>query len=828
MKAGAVRMSARLLWRELKSGELTVLLLALLVAVAAMSSVALFSDRIEQALRRQASQLLAADLVVNSNKAPDSRWQAEAARLNLKQAEALSFPSMAVANGQATLATYKAVSDGYPLRGMVRVRLAAGEREGVMRPAAGEVWADSRLMQKLGLRLGDSLTVGNSRLQLSGELLREPDGAIDLYNFVPRLMLNQADLGATGLVQPGSRIRYRLMLAGDESAINRYQAWLKPQLGSNARLENIEEARPEVKSALERARRFLGLTALLTVMLSAAAVALATRRYLARHWQSVAVMRALGQSSGEIALTWGSLLLWLGLLAGIAGTLAGFGVQQLLLWLGRQWLGEGLPMPGLLAWASGPLSALILLAGFALPPLLALRRVPAMAVLRADVPADSRSLLAPLLAIVALLGLGVWQIGEASVAGQLMLALLAFLALVGLLAWGVVRLLAKVRLSAASGWRHGAANLARRPWLAVIQIAALAVSLMALLTLTVVRDDLLGAWQKSLPADAPDSFLINLQAGQQQALAGQFVARGLPAPKMSPMIRARLLSINGKVVKADDYQDERAKRLAEREFNLSWQDSLPAGNRVVGGEFWAAGSQKPSFSLEQGLAQTLGIRLGDEVAFDIAGQTWRAKVGSLREVSWDSFRPNFFVLGNSGWMAQQASSYITSYKAPEPQFNNRVVAALPNVTIIDIGVIVREVQSVIARLSMAVEAMFVLALAAGVLVLWAALAATRDERLYDVALLRALGASHSQVRRIVLAELMWLGGLTGLLAGGGAMAIGSLVAVTLFNLPLALNGWLPLLGMLSGSAVVGLAGWPLLRRVTATPPAEVLRNARGV
>lgn len=820
----SLRMGLRLLWRELRAGELTVLLFALLVAVAAMSSVALFSDRIDSALTRQASQLLAADLVVNSRSVPPDAWQQQAAANMLRSARSASFPSMVFAREQATLVNLKAVSDGYPLRGAVQLRKRDGMREGALRPAPGEVWADARLLQKLGLQLGDELRIGQRSFRLTAEVLREPDGAVDLYNFVPRVLLNLADLPATGLVQEGSRIRYRLYLSGEPAQVQAMRGWLVPRLPAGSRLEDIEEARPEVRSALERARRFLGLSAVLSVTLAAAAVALAVRRYLNRHWQSVAMLRAFGQTGAEVATVWGSLLLWLALLGGVLGTLAGFGVQAGLIHLARQWLGEGLPPPGLLAWLSGPLSALILLAGFALPPLLALRRVPALAVLRADLPQSGYSLLAPLLALVALLGLAAWQVGDATLAVWLLGGLFGFLAVVALLSWVLVWLLGRYASGSQSGWRHGLTNLARRPLLAVLQVAALAVSLMALLTLTVVRDDLIGAWQRSLPPDAPDTFLINLQAPQRQALADLFQQRGATPPQVLPMTRARLLSINNRAVKGEDYADDRARRLVEREFNLSWRDELGRSNSVAAGQWWQPGSAAPQFSVEQGLADTLGIRLGDTLAFDIAGTRYQARVSSLRKVAWDSFQPNFFVLGPSSWLGGQTASYIASYRAPDAGFNNRLVAALPNVTVIDISVIVREVKAVIDRLALAVEAMFVLTLLAGILVLWAALTTTRDERLADAALLRALGASRRQLRSVLLAELGALGALSGLLAGIGAMAVGGMLAVKLFDLPLALNWQLPALGLAAGALLVIVAAWPLLRVIARTSPLEVLRG----
>ncbi|SCK06708.1 ABC transporter permease [Vogesella sp. LIG4] len=828
MKAGSLRLSLRmglrLLWRELRAGELTVLLFSLLVAVAAMSSVAFFSARIDGALTRQASQLLAADLVVNGREPAPLDWQRQAEAGGLRTARSATFPSMVFARDQATLVTLKAVSDGYPLRGNVQLRTAAGVRQGALHPAPGEAWADSRLLQKLGLQLGDELRVGQRRLRLSGELLREPDGAVDLYNFVPRVLLNLGDLPASGLVQEGSRIRYRLFMAGEAPAVAVMQQWLAPRLPAGSRLEDIEEARPEVRSALEKARRFLGLSAVLSVTLAAAAVALAVRRYLNRHWQSVAMLRAFGQTSAEVATVWGSLLLWLALLGGGLGTLAGYGVQALLISLARQWLGEGLPAPGLLAWLSGPLSALILLAGFALPPLLALRKVPALAVLRADLPRRGSSLLAPLLALLALLSLAAWQVGDATLAVWLLAALFGFLAVVALLAWALVWLLGRYAGGSQSGWRHGLTNLARRPALAVLQVVALAVSLMALLTLTVVRDDLIGAWQRSLPPDAPDTFLINLQPPQRAALAGLFTRVGRTPPQMLPMTRARLLSINTRQVRPQDYPNDRARRLVEREFNLSWRDALDASNHISAGQWWPAGSRQPQFSVEAGLAQTVGIRLGDMLSFDVAGTRYQARVTSLRKVAWDSFQPNFFVLGPPGWLGQENASYIASYRAPDAGFNNRLVAALPNVTVIDISVIVREVRGVIERLALAVEAMFALTLLAGILVLWAALSTTRHERLADAALLRALGASRAQVRSVLLAELGALGALAGLLAGIGAMAVGSVVAVKLFDLPFAPNWLLPIMGLAAGALLVVLAASPLLKTISRTSPVEVLRG----
>ena len=819
-------LAARFVRREIVSGELSILALALLVAVTALTSVSFFSDRVSRALTTQATQLLAADLVLNGNQPTPTAIRQEAQRRGLQLADNISFPSMVFAQGQATLATYKAVSNTYPLRGALSVRRVNGELQtGSLHPAAGMVWADARLLRKLGLKLGERITVGSLSLQLDGEILREPDGAMDLYNFVPRLMFNSADLAATGLIQEGSRARWRLMLAGDDRQISDFRQWLAARLPPGSRLENVEEARPEIRTALERARRFLGLTAMLTVALSTAAVALAVRRYLARHWQPVAVLRCMGLTSSEVLGLFVSLFLLLGLLSGALGTLAGFAVQLGLMQLSSRFVGEVLPNPGWQSWLLGPAASLLLLAGLALPPLLAIRQVSPLAVLRNDVPLLRSSLVAPLLAVLVLLLLAAWQMDDFRLAAWLLGGMLAFFTSVGLLAWGMLSLLRRLPAGRQIGWRYGVANLARRPWLAIVQVVALAVGIMALLTLTVVRDDLIAAWQKSVPADAPNKFVINIQQGQRAALQQQFTAAGLPQPALSPMIRGRLLAINDKPLRPSALQDEQARRLAEREFNLSWRDTLPDGNHILAGQWWPA-KAKPQFSVEQGLARTLGIRLGDTLAFDIGGTTYRAKVTSLRSVAWDSFRVNFFVLAPPSLLQQQPASWISSFRlnAAQEDFANQLVAAFPNLTIIDVSAILDEVRAMVDKLTRAIEAMFVLALVAGVLVLWAALAATRDERLFDIALMRALGASDRQIRVVILAELAWLGAFTGLLAALGAMGVGGIAASKLFNLPWAINASLLPLGMGCGMLVVMLAGWPLIGRVTRTSPLAVLRS----
>lgn len=819
-----IALSLRLMRREIAAGELSLLVIALVIAVSAFSSVSFFADRVERGLRLQATHLLAADLVVNADHAALQPYRDQARAAGLSTAETVTFPSMVLAGGRSQLATFKAVSAGYPLRGELSVQFADRIQHGQLQPAVGTVWMDARLMQKLGVALGDTLTLGAADFVLQGQLVREPDGAMDLYNFIPRLMLNQQDLARTGLIQTGSRARWRVLVAGAPSAVEALRLDLLPKLKRGERLDNIEEARPEIRVALERATRFLGLTALLAVMLSAAAVSLACRRYLTRHTASVAVMRCLGAGQGEILSLFLFQFAGLAVVAGVLGTCLGWVAQAAAVSQLAAGLTDNLPQPGLQPWLSGMALGGVLLFGFAVPPLLALKRTPTLRVFRDEPVPTHLGRSGYLLGGLTLCGLMAWQAGEPKLAVLVLLGFAVFLLVAGAGAWGLVSLLRRLPSGGKVGWRFGLANAARRQGLTVVQIVALAVGMMALLVLTIVKNDVLTAWHSTLPADAPNRFVINIQPPQRAGIEALFAAQGLPAPQFAPMVRARLLFINDQAVRPESYADDRAQRLAEREFNLSWTDTLPADNRSVAGSPW--GGSGDAFSVEVGLADTLGIKLGDVLRFDIAGTEYQAPVTHLRKVNWDSFKVNFFVYGSPSLLGKQAASYLTSFYLPPDReaAMSALVQAFPNLTVMDVGAILAEVRRLLDRLTWAIEAVFGFSLAAGVLVLWAATLATHDERALDAAMLRTLGASYRQLRTIALAEFVWLGGVAGGLAALGALGLSAVVSVQMLEVPMRLNLWLLPIGVGGGAVMATLAGWPTTRRLLRVPPLWVLRQ----
>jgi putative ABC transport system permease protein len=820
----------RTLGRELRSGELRLLFAALAIAVAAVTAVGFFADRVRLALEREAQQMMGGDLILIADHALPEAYAAEARRRGLKLAETLIFPSMVIGPEQAQLADIKAVSPGYPLRG--RVEISADEDqpgapvEGG--PATGSVWLDERLSAALQVAPGGSVTVGAQTLQVAAILTREPDRGVNFFSLAPRLMMHVDDIPATGLIQPGARIRYSLLAAGEAKAVAGYQTWLTQRLDRGERLEDTRNARPEIRGALDRAERFLGLSTVLTVVLAAVAAAMAARRYMQRHLDACAVMRCLGMTQGGLLRLHGWLFLWLALLAAVVGSIVGYAAHFVLIhWLSAL-LVLDLPAPGWLPLVGGLGVAGVLLFGFAFPPLMQLASVPTLRVMRRELgPPQASSLGGYALGLALLAGLIIWVAGDirlgAYAVGGFVVALGSF--------WVVARLIiaaiARLRGGAGFGWRQGLASLTRHASSSAVQIVALAIGLMAMLLLTVIRAELLDAWQQSVPADAPNRFVINIQPDQRQPVTDMLRASGVET-ELLPMIRARLVKIAGKEVSPASFpEDERAQRLIEREFNLSWRSDLPAGNRVTAGRWFAPDEAGQGLaSVEEGLAKTLGIALGDELVFMVAGLEKRVKTSNLRKLSWDSMRVNFFVLTPPGVIEDAPASYITSFHLPAERADaaSELVRRFPGLTMIDVGAILRQLQAVIGQVAGAVQFVFVFALLAGGIVLYSALLTSFDERRYELAVMRSLGAQRAQLRQAMLVELGVIGSVAGLMAAIGAMLLGRIVGQQAFLLDLSFGFWLPMLSTVGGGLLAVVIGWLAIRQLIATPPLLALRN----
>jgi putative ABC transport system permease protein len=825
-----LRLALVMLRRDWRAGELSVLIAAVVLAVASVGTVGFFTDRVKGALTRQANVLLGADLLLSGDRPLPDKFTREAHRRGLDVVPVIRFNSMVqpaerAAGGDAVLADVKAVGTGYPLRGTLTLADAAepAGRTANGIPAQGQVWIDARLAARLDVHEGASVAVGEKTLVVTAIVQQDPEVTGGLFALGPKLLMNLDDVAATKLLQPGNRATWRLLVAG--SASDAYRDWVKPRLERGQRIESIRDLRPEVRQTLDRAEQFLGLASLVAAILAAAAVALAASRYLRRHLDAAAMMRCLGAGERQVLAMFSLQFVVLGVGASVVGCVLALGGQQLLVILLGSMVHADLPAPTMLPALSAFATGVLLLLGFALPPLIALAGVPPLRVLRRDLGLPRASG-----ALAYALGASTVALLIAAQAQDAKMALIMIGGIAALLAAAAIiarLLVAALRLLPQRGysWRYGLANLRRRPLAASMQIGALGLGLMALLLLTLVRGDLMHNWRASLPADAPTVFLINVLP-DQVAGVHDFLQRELGVDAVPyPMVRGRLVAINDKPFDTTRLPDERARRLGEREFNLSSVADLPASNTIVAGHWWKAG-EVGGMSLEDGIAQTLRIKLGDTLTWDFVGTRLSAKVTSLRKVAWDSFRVNFFAVFPPGVLDAMPTTYIAAVRVPASNATwlTPLLQSFPNVLVIDVGDILHQVQSIIEQVARAVEFVFLFTLLGGVLVLEAAIAVTQDERRYDAAILRTLGASQRQLATAQITEFLAIGGLAGVLAATGATIIGYVLADRTFQIPFHWNPWVWAIGMVGGAVGVAVAGWFGTRSTLRQPPLTVLRQ----
>ncbi|MDN3516242.1 FtsX-like permease family protein [Aquisalimonas lutea] len=824
----AARQGFRLLRRDWRAGEVRLLATAVVLAVTAITAVAWLADRVAAGTEGRAAELLAGDRALVSDRPIGDGPEELARELGLATTRTQEFASVVLAGDETLLTAIKAVGDGYPLRGELLVgdnldarRVAA---EGV--PSPGDVWVDPRILRQLGLDPGDPLDVGATTLTIDRVVFLEPDRSSGFRNFAPRVMMHRSDLPATELIQEGSRVRHRLLVAGDPDRVEAWESQVRPSLEQGARIATPGEQDPGVTRAMTAARRFLGLSALLTVVVGGVGMLLTIRRYAARHLDRVAVMRCLGATQRQVVAMLGWKMVWLGLFAGLVGTLLGYLVHALMLALVADLL-PPLPGPSLRPALVGLLTAQVILLGFALPTVLRLKRVPPLRVLRRDLGDDVyRGGGVYVFALAAVFALMWWQAGDLQLSLYVLGAVLGTLAALAAAAAVLIRVLRLAR-----GRRGNASlllsGLVRRPWTAVIQIMALGLGLMALLLLTLVRNDLLATWQDGVPDDAANYFLINIQPGEVEELTALLDDAGVDTT-LYPMVRGRLVGINERDVRPSDYEDPRTRRLVAREFNLSWLERLPEDNRIEVGAFWNPEPADPAqYSLEARMAERLGVGVGDVLHFNVAGERYSAPITNIRSVQWDSFNVNFFAVAAPGFLDDAPATYITSFYLPPERSRllARLVDEFPSVTLIDVSAILDTVRSIMDQGARVVELMALLTLLSGIVVLLAALQVTREERQFESALLRALGARRRLIRRLAVTEFVLLGGVAGLLAGAGATLAGVVISRQLFDLEYAFNPWFPLIGAATGAGVVALAGWLATRRLYRVSPMRLLQDA---
>lgn len=817
--------------RELRSGEVIVLLAAVALAVAALTAVGFLTDRIGRAVARQANEILAADLRLQTTDPVPAAWHEMATGYGLQSAETQTFPSVVFASDLSSLATIKGVSDGYPLRGAVRVadQLFGEQRVAVGVPARGSIWADGALMARLGVDVGDRISIGESTMTIDSVLTYRPDQSIGFASLAPSLIINTLDLPATGLINEGSRVSYALLVAGNEETVDEFYEAIEPLLPDSVRSRNREEGSDRASQAADRAQRFLSLTAVISLLLSAVAIAMSARRFAHRRMDTVALMKSLGASQQFVMLAAFVQLVLLGILGVVIGSVVGFVVEMIVTEMLADIIQGDLPPVGFTPVLLACGSALILLVGFALPSLIQLRNTPPLRVLRHDAipPPPSRlfvvgtSLLAVTIMLYQAIGDGLMLL--IVLGGMLVVSAALYVA-----GRGLVSLMGRSRGGVGIAWRYGLANVARRGRSSAIQVVAFGLGMTVLLLLTFVRTDLLEGWQQTLDENAPNHFLINIQPSERDSIAGIFEASDIPAPEFVPMVRARMRTINDEDVKTREFPVEDGKWMANREQNLTWAETVSDSNELASGEWWPADyAGEPLVSLEDNAATELGVELGDRMSFLIAGQEITATVTSTRTVNWDSFQPNFFMVMSPGALDGYPATFISGARIPgeSKEALTTLVRTHPTVSVIDIDAILQQIKGILDKVSLAVQAVFVFTLAAGIAVLFAAVQSTIDERRFESAMLRALGVRRRTVLSGVLAEFAALGFASGLLASAGASILAAVVAVQLFDLEYSFNSTLWFAGLFGGVGLVCFSGFVAARGAINAPPVDVLRAA---
>ena len=840
------QLGLRNLWRDLRSGELNLLIVSVVLAVAALTAVGFFSDRLQAGLWRDAKQLLGGDAVVVSDKPTAAYFQKKAQELGLKTNATLSFPSMARADdakgGETKLVALKAVSEGYPLRGQMSLQnLHSGGaliNQAATRltrdvPQAGQAWVDPSLLEVMNLQVGDAIWLGDKSFQIAALIHREPDRGAAFMNFAPRVMIHLADVPATGLIQPASRVSYRMAVSGDVSQVNvqQFLKWARAEVDKpevrGMQVESMESGRPEMRQTLDRAEKFLNLVALLAALLCAVAVALAARTFASKHLDACALLRVLGQSQKTLSVAYAFEFITAGMVASFLGVLLGYGVHHAFIWLLAGLVDAQLPpssvSPALLGLGMG----LTLLLAFGLPPVLQLAKVPAMRVIRRDMGGLQAASVGVLLTgLLGFAGALMWasrdlKLGLMTVGGFAIATLLFAGA-----TWLVLKLLRKwVPSDTAPRWLLLATRqVMARPVYAVVQVSALSIGLLALVLLVLLRTDLINSWRKATPVNAPDRFVINIQPDQTQAFQASLKQANVTGYDWYPMIRGRLVAVNGKEVSPSDYTDDRAKRMVDREFNLSARSVQPENNPVVQGQ-WKEG-ERDAVSIEIGIAKTLGLNMGDRLRFDVGGVISEGRVTSFRKVDWGSMRANFFVIYPVDNLPDVPLSYMAAFKTPDvPAFERNMLQQFPNVTSVDLRATFTQIQNVLDQVIRAVEFLFAFTLMAGLLVLTAAVTSTREERKREFAIMRALGATGRLLSQVQTAELMGVGLLAGFLASLVAELVGWGLARFVFEFEWTASLWVPAAGALTGALLAWIAGWWGLAEVLRQPVSQTLRQA---
>jgi len=825
-----IQLALKQLLREWRSGELYILFFALIIAVAAVSSVNFFTDRVHNALESQANELLGADLVLSSDHIFSENILQEAKKHNLSVVKQVTFPTMVMTDDGNQLAWLKAVESGFPLRGKLGTseKLFGVEKKVEHMVQPGNVWFEPRLMTSLKSSIGSKVKLGVKDFTVNAILTSEPGRGGDLFTVAPRVLMNIVDLEETKLIQPGSRVRYALLIAGESPNVEVFRETVEGLEDPSIRVQGVRDARPEIRTALSRAEQFLGLAAITSVVLASIAIGLSARRFAQRHLDHCAIMRCVGATQQLITQLYLVQILVLGLIASLIGVLVGYFSHELLITLLGSFVGVTLPSASYLPAALGILTGVITLIGFAFPPIISLKDVPALRVLKRDLGTiDGKKVINYLVGFLALGFVILLQARDIKLGLYMLAGLIVTVITLALSAYLLLLLLKTIKPSQHKSWWFGLRNIIRRPVSSVVQMIAFGLGIMALLVLGLIRGDLLDEWHASIPEDAPNRFIVNIHPDQVEELKANFAQANLPQPMLYPMIRARLTEINGKFVDKNSYSDQRAKQMIAREFNMSWAQSLPHTNEILSGKWWSSEkTNQGEISIEKSVSDYLDIHLNDVVKFTVANQAFQGEVTSIRSVDWNSFSANFYVLAQPGMLKDFPTTYMTPFylSSQQSDFLNQLVKKYPNITVIDVAVIMAHVRKIISRVTSAVEYVFLFTLLSGLMVLYSGIIATEDERSLESAVIRTLGGNQRQIFSNILGEFVSLGLLAGLIAAVMASIVAALIAQFVLKMPVSINMHVWALGLIGGGIGIGFLGFLGSLKILTLSPLAILRR----
>jgi putative ABC transport system permease protein len=829
-----IKLALRLFWREWRSSELRILVAALIIAVAALSTIGMYTSRISQALENQAAELLGGDAQITSSTPYPADWQQYAQKTGINSASQILFSSMIVAGEQLQLANIKAVSSHYPLRGHIRTTTGVGTTEQIEKniPVPGTIWVDARLLTLLNIPLNATVKIGHATFIVQKILSYEPDAQPYNLNIAPRVIMNETDLPATQMIQPGSRVEYRWLMTGTPTALQHFSSWITSKLSEGQKLRDASQGLTELKSTLQKANSYLHLAAIACVILAGIAIATAARRYSQRHYDISALLRCFGVTQRKILQIYLSYLLSLGMLASLMGIFIGYITQYGFAAIFSSWMAMTLPPPALSSVFFSLTIGLIILFGFALPPILILKNIPPIRVLRREgLVIPDNSVLTYVFAGLVIVGLLLWYTANPQLTALFLFSILFTGSILYTAALGLIKLSTRLRSynfnGHSSAFKYGLANLARRSNSSAIQLVAFGLVIMTVLLLTLIRSNLLNTWQQQLPKNAPNYFAINIQPNEVNAVSQLLTQQQIKTAGIYPMVRGRLTELNNQPIMQAVPASARTNNALNRELNLTWTDIVPSDNRILEGKWWTENDKnKPILSIETKLAKDLGIVMGDELTFQIGDKKIQARVQSIRSLEWDNFHPNFYIIFPSGILDNMQSTYITSfYIDPNKKHAlTTLIQQFPNVTLIDIAMILTQARELTSKMALAIELILGFTLAAGLAVLYAALQTSRDERLLEGAILRTLGANSRFLKISLATEFMTLGLLAGLLGATGASLVGFALATQVFDMPYSWSLWPWLVGILSGTLLIGLFGLYGTRNVIKQSPLIVLQE----